>query len=402
MAVLGGGSAVLGGTFQATASGAIANGKACIINANGTVSQAAAVGGKHLFLADTSRIYRYKLATAYDLSEVLGPTGAGDYSTAVTAGTPWEIDYFGYTYNQEQGIRKFDFKSDGLKLFITGYQGDDINEYTLSTAYDISTATFVDAYDISAKVSDPNGMDFKPDGTEVYISTVATAVNVYQYTLSTAWDISTASFTRELNLTTTPAGERMTAIKFKPDGTKMYVSSGGGSGTDDIFQFSLSTAWDISTASYDTVVIDTSSYQGSTYSITFNDDGTKIYSVDYDGANAVTFSLSTAYDLSTASFVAESPNLGFSYPTALVFGPGGSATSDNYIGISQGAVSNGETASIKVIGGIDTNQSGLTPNALCYINDSGTIVSTDNGVVAGQALSPTTVLIKNQYDVLFD
>lgn len=402
MPVLGTGSGVVGGIYQATASGAIANGKACIINANGTVSQAATVDGKHLFLADTGRIYRYKLATAYDLSEVLGPTGAGTYSTAVTAGTPWHNNYYLQTYNQEQGIRKFDFSSDGTKLFITGYQGDDINEYTLSTAYDISTATFVDAYDISAKISDPNGMDFKPDGTEVYISTVATAVNVYQWTLSTAWDISTASFTRELNLTTTPAGERMTAIKFKPDGTKMYVSSGGGSGTDDIFQFSLSTAWDISTASYDTVVIDTSSYQGSTYSITFNDDGTKIYSVDYDGANAVTFSLSTAYDLSTASFVAESPYMGFYYPTALVFAPGGSATNDNYIGISQGAVSNGGTASIKVIGGIDTNQSGLTPNALCYINDSGTIVSTDNGIVAGQALSPTTVLIKNQYDMLFD
>ena len=402
MPVLGTGSGVVGGIYQATASGSIANGKACIINANGTVSQAASVGGKHLFLAQADRIHRYKLATAYDLSEVLGPTGAGSYSTATTAGTPWEIDYYAQTYNQEQGIRKFDFKSDGTKLFTTGYQGDDINEYTLSTAYDISTASFVDSYDISGKISDPNGMDFKTDGTEVYITTASTAVNVYQWTLSTAWDISTASFTRELNLTTTPAGERMTAIKFKPDGTKFYVSSGGGSGTDDIFQFSCSTAWNISTASYDSVVLDTSSYQGSTQSVTFNDDGSKIYAVDYDNHNAVTFSLSTAYDLSTASFVAESPHLGFSYPQALVFGPGGSATSSNYIGISQGAVSNGGTASIKVIGGIDTNQSGLTPNALCYINDSGTIVSTDTGVLAGQALTPTTVLIKNQYGMLFD
>ena len=87
----------------------------------------------------------------------------------------------------------------------------------------------------------------------------------------------------------------------------------------------------------------------------------------------------------------------------MTFADGGSTTNDNYIGISQGAYTNGQTASIKVIGAIDTNQSGLTPNALCYINDSGTIVSSStSGVIAGRALSPTTVLIKGQYKMLFD
>ena len=402
MPVLGTGSGVVGGIYQATASGSIANGKACIINANGTVSQAGPLPGKHAFIAVPARVFRFKLATAFDLSEVLGPTGPGTYSTAYSAGSIYAVDSYSQVSSQEGNIRKFNFKSDGTKLFLMGETGDDINEYTMSTAYDLTTLSFVDAYDISAKTTAPQGMDFKTDGTEVYITTTATAVNVFQYTLSTAWDISTASFTRELNLTTTAAGERMTAIQFKPDGTKFYVSSGGGSGTDDIFQFSLSTAWDISTASYDSVVLDTSSYHGSTFSITFNDDGTKLYSSDYDNRNIATFSLSTAYDLSTASFVAESPTLPFNYPVDLVFGPGGSATNDNYIGISQGAVSDGGTASIKVIGGIDTNQSGLTPNALCYINDDGTIGSTDTSVIAGQALTPTTVLIKNQYGVLFD
>ena len=42
-------------------------------------------------------------------------------------------------------------------------------------------------------------------------------------------------------------------------------------------------------------------------------------------------------------------------------------------------------------------------NALCYINDSGTIVSDSaSGVVAGRALSATTVLIKGNFNMLFD
>ena len=45
MPVLGLSNNVLGGIYQATASGAIAKGKACIINSNGTVSQAGPISG---------------------------------------------------------------------------------------------------------------------------------------------------------------------------------------------------------------------------------------------------------------------------------------------------------------------------------------------------------------------
>ena len=37
------------------------------------------------------------------------------------------------------------FSSDGAKMFVVGGDGDDINEYALSTAFDASTAAFVDA-----------------------------------------------------------------------------------------------------------------------------------------------------------------------------------------------------------------------------------------------------------------
>ena len=49
MASLGTKRNVLGGVYKAVASGSIANGKACNINSDGTVSQATSVDGKRIF-----------------------------------------------------------------------------------------------------------------------------------------------------------------------------------------------------------------------------------------------------------------------------------------------------------------------------------------------------------------
>ena len=79
------------------------------------------------------------------------------------------------------------------------------------------------------------------------------------------------------------------------------------------------------------------------------------------------------------------------------FGNGGIAE-PTFIGMSVGAVSNGETASIRVLGGLDTNQSGLTPNAAVYAALDGTVTSTNTGFAQiGWALSPTTILIRGSY-----
>ena len=47
---------------------------------------------------------------------------------------------------------------------------DDINEYDLSTAWDVSTASFVSLpFDISGLGTQPKGLFFKPDGTKMYV-----------------------------------------------------------------------------------------------------------------------------------------------------------------------------------------------------------------------------------------
>jgi hypothetical protein len=52
-----------------------------------------------------------------------------------------------------------------------------------------------------------------------------------------------------------------------------------GATSDDIYQYSLSTAWDLSTASYDSVSLSVSGQDANMSGMCFNSDGTKIYTV---------------------------------------------------------------------------------------------------------------------------
>ena len=70
-------------------------------------------------------------------------------------------------------------------------------------------------------------------------------------------------------------------------------------------------------------------------------------------------------------------------------------TTGNFIGFSKAAYTNGQTATIKVVGNVST-QSGLTPGKQYYVQNDGTVGSTaaTPSVEAGKALTATSLLIK--------
>ena len=72
-------------------------------------------------------------------------------------------------------------------------------------------------------------------------------------------------------------------------------------------------------------------------------------------------------------------------------------TSENFIGISDGAFTNGQTATIQLIGSVDDAQSGLTPGQKYYIQADGTLSETaaDPSVFAGTAVSSTSLVVKS-------
>jgi DNA-binding beta-propeller fold protein YncE len=133
-------------------------------------------------------------------------------------------------------------------MYVIGTTNDMIYGYTLSTAWDVSTAVWVtpttEYFSVAAQETTPTGLFFKPDGTKMYVAG-SSGDDVNEYDLSTDWDITTASYLQNFYFgaqETTPTG-----LFFKPDGTKMYVIGTVG---DDVNEYDLSTAWDVSTSSY--------------------------------------------------------------------------------------------------------------------------------------------------------
>jgi len=198
---------------------------------------------------------------------------------------------------QENDPRALFFKPDGTKMFVTGSSSDAIQEYSLSTAWDLSTASRTTSFSVASQEANPQGLFFKPDGTKFWIT--GNSDRVWEYSLSTAWDVSTASYS-SLNLATSAQAGLPVGVAFKPDGTKMYIVDN--QGTKNAYQYSLSNAWQVNSASYDSVSFSVSALDANIQDITFNNDGTKMYIVGGDGNNIYQHSLSTAWDLSTASY----------------------------------------------------------------------------------------------------
>jgi len=221
-------------------------------------------------------------------------SGSEGYSLA-------NASYDGVSYNnvsEETSILGLFLKSDGTKLYAIGAGGDSIYQYSLSTAYDLSTISYDSvALSLNSQDTTPTALHFKSDGTKLYFIGLSSDT-VYQYTLSTAWDLSTASYD-SVSLSVTSQDTAPYGLSFKNDGTKMYVA---GLTNQSIFQYSLSTAWDLSTASYDNVSYNVARNMSE---VKFKPDGTEMYISSITEQEIVGFSLSTAWDVSTASYLSE-------------------------------------------------------------------------------------------------
>jgi sugar lactone lactonase YvrE len=225
---------------------------------------------------------------------------AADEVNEYNLSTPWSI--FTATFVQVFSVAAQDtdpqdvhFSPDGTRMYILGYTGDDVNEYSLSTAWNIATATYVRAFSVSAQETGPLGLFFKPDGTRMYVTGFAgDAVN--EYSLSTAWNISTATYVRVFSIAAqeiNPYG-----LFFKSDGTRMYVTGFSG---DDVNEYSLSTAWDVSTTTY-VQAFSVAAQTGSPEGVFFSDTGDRMYILSGTGDDIFEYDVSTPWNTSTASY----------------------------------------------------------------------------------------------------
>lgn len=237
--------------------------------------------GTEFFTIDRTQqyVFQYSLSTAYNVT-----TASFSYPTT----KKFDVS------SQEATPDSVSFKSDGTKMYIAGTTGDDINEYDLSTAWDVGTASFNQSFSVASQESNPSGMFFKPDGTKVYICG-AGSDEIQEYNLSTAWDISTASHNQSFDILTEETIS--SGLYFKSDGLKVYMI---GSNSDRVYEYDLSTAWDMSTASLNQSVY-VASQESFPGDVSFKDDGTKMYILGRSQNRIIEYTLSTAWDISTFS-----------------------------------------------------------------------------------------------------
>jgi len=213
------------------------------------------------------------------------------------------------------------FNPDGTSMFVIGDNFDSVFQYSLTTAFDLSTASFTGtSFDVSGQDFGPTGVAFNADGTSMFV--IGNSSNsVYQYSLTTGFDIGTASFTGSsfdvLGQTTVPRG-----IAFSPDGTSMFIIENS---SDSVFQYSLTTGFDLSTASFTGSSFDVSGQASKPTGVAFNPDGTSMFVIGNSSNSVYQYSLTTGFDLSTASFTGSSFDVSGqgTSPRAVTFSPDG-------------------------------------------------------------------------------
>ena len=213
--------------------------------------------------------------------------------------TPWDIStaiYENKFFNhlvQQGDAYGFMLSCDGNKLYLVGRYPDIVYQYELFTSWDTSTAVYFNKYkDVSEQDSCPVDLAFSFDGSKMYIVGYSNSA-IYQYELSIPWDISTAIYSKYIDL----SALTIYNVNFHPDGSTMYVM-----GDTTVYQYSLEMPWDISTAVYAGKYKDMSGQDTNIYGITFNPDGNLVFMVGDVHDMIYQYELSIPWDISTVVY----------------------------------------------------------------------------------------------------
>ena len=228
-------------------------------------------------------------------SKIIGAGGAGGVVEGWNVSTAVFLQSLSVAAQDSTPSGVF-FKPDGLKMYVIGRVEDNVNEYNLSTSWDISTAVFLQSFSVAAQEPVPTDVFFKPDGLKMYVIG-ENDIHVNEYDLSTSWDVSTAVFLQRFSVAAQEAIPQ--GLFFKPDGLKMYVVGTSG---DDVNEYDLSTAWNVSTAVF-LQSFSVAAQEAIPQGLFFKPDGLKMYVVGTSGDDVNEYDLSTAWNVSTAVFL---------------------------------------------------------------------------------------------------
>jgi VCBS repeat-containing protein len=179
--------------------------------------------GTKWFMLNTTQIREYSVSTGFD-------TTASNVSATTTSTLS----------SQDANMMGVTFNNDGTKMFTVGASNDKVYEYALSTAFDVSSISYTDSVSIQSQEIYPTDIRFNHDGTKMYI-TGTSGRDINEYTLSSAFDIS-STVTHKGSYSLTSSDSYPTGFSFNNDGTKLFTT---GASNDRVNEHSLTTPFSL-------------------------------------------------------------------------------------------------------------------------------------------------------------
>ena len=190
------------------------------------------------------------------------------------------------------------FSKGGLKMYLPDATNGEIDEYDLSTAYDVSTATYLQNIDISNYHPNPAALDIKEDGSKLFVTSPPSYVD--QYNFGTPFDIT--SLSSSTYTTISSKENKPTGIALSADGTTMFVT---GKTNNNVHEYHLNTAWSLSPSPTYIQFYDISANAAQPEGMAWEEDGTSFLIADGDNDNIVEYTVTTPWTLTGAAYSQE-------------------------------------------------------------------------------------------------
>jgi len=211
---------------------------------------------------------------------IANSTNVEQFNTSGTLSSASSVATLSYgSFSSPRGVN---FADNGNELYVAD-RGGDIFQFTCSTPYEISSASFTGSH----SVLKGNGVAVSDDGTQVVYGEDDSSGDLELETMSTPFDITTAG-----SKTTIKSG-RGWDVQFADDGGYLYGYSGG------INRWELTTPYDVTTRT-NLQIYSVSIGRG--FHIT--NDGTKYFELDTNICEQ--YDLSTPYDINSKGGVVDS------------------------------------------------------------------------------------------------
>ena len=236
-----------------------------------------------------------------NLSGILTPTGDGSGLTglpkphgpvAVSGATP-SLDVGTYNFFQQDALTADTTVSFANVPTDAKWQYSYVAAVDSAEAFDVSTASYASkSFSVNAQETIPQALAFNTGGTSMFVVGYYSDT-VFQYTLSSGFDVSTASYASK---SFSVASQEIvpTALAFNTGGTSMFIL---GNANDTVFQYTLSTAFDVSTASYASKSFSVNAQETSPTALAFNTGGTSMFIVGESADSVYQYALASAYAL---------------------------------------------------------------------------------------------------------